>query len=96
MFSSKWGLVLSCLGCVIGTGNIWRFPRIVANNSGDKGRKISKAVVSICCLFTFYKIPLNPLVHGIPIALSLIVTTLQMFLIKNSFAQRNYTNSIVN
>lgn len=36
-FSSKWGLVLSCLGCVIGTGNIWRFPRIVANNSGDKG-----------------------------------------------------------
>lgn len=36
-FSSKWGLVLSCLGCVIGTGNIWRFPRIVANNSGDEG-----------------------------------------------------------
>ncbi|CAH3171060.1 unnamed protein product [Porites lobata] len=36
-FSSKWGLVLSCIGCVVGTGNIWRFPRIVANNSGEKG-----------------------------------------------------------
>ncbi|XP_068737675.1 uncharacterized sodium-dependent transporter YocR-like isoform X1 [Montipora capricornis] len=36
-FSGKWGLVFSCLGCVVGTGNIWRFPRIVANNSGDKG-----------------------------------------------------------
>lgn len=37
VFSTKWGLVLSCLGCVVGTGNIWRFPRIVANNSGDNG-----------------------------------------------------------
>jgi hypothetical protein len=37
MFKSKLGLVLSCLGCVVGTGNIWRYPRIVANNSGDQG-----------------------------------------------------------
>ncbi|XP_065827007.1 uncharacterized sodium-dependent transporter HI_0736-like [Oscarella lobularis] len=37
MFKSKLGLVLSCLGCVIGTGNIWRFPRIVAQNSGEEG-----------------------------------------------------------
>lgn len=36
-FKSKLGLVCSCLGCVVGTGNIWRFPRIVANNSEDKG-----------------------------------------------------------
>lgn len=36
-FSGKWGLVFSCLGCVVGTGNIWRFPRIVANNSGKQG-----------------------------------------------------------
>ncbi|XP_074607793.1 putative sodium-dependent transporter YocR [Acropora palmata] len=36
-FSGKWALVFSCLGCVVGTGNIWRFPRIVANNSGKQG-----------------------------------------------------------
>ncbi|XP_072041120.1 uncharacterized sodium-dependent transporter YhdH-like [Amphiura filiformis] len=36
-FSSKIGLILSCIGCMVGTGNIWRFPRILANNSGDSG-----------------------------------------------------------
>ncbi|OWF38829.1 uncharacterized protein LOC110465744 [Mizuhopecten yessoensis] len=36
-FSSKLGLICSCLGCVVGTGNIWRFPRIVANNSENEG-----------------------------------------------------------
>ncbi|KAL5015281.1 hypothetical protein ScPMuIL_009551 [Solemya velum] len=36
-FSSKFGLVSSCLGCVVGTGNIWRFPRIVASNSQEAG-----------------------------------------------------------
>lgn len=33
-FSSRWGLVLATLGMAIGTGNIWRFPRVVANNDG--------------------------------------------------------------
>jgi NSS family neurotransmitter:Na+ symporter len=33
-FSSRWSLLLSALGMVIGTGNIWRFPRIVAKNGG--------------------------------------------------------------
>ncbi len=33
-FSSRWGLIISTLGVAIGTGNIWRFPRIVAQNGG--------------------------------------------------------------
>jgi NSS family neurotransmitter:Na+ symporter len=33
-FSSRWGLVLATLGMAVGTGNIWRFPRVVASNDG--------------------------------------------------------------
>jgi neurotransmitter:Na+ symporter, NSS family len=36
-FSSRIGLILSVLGIAVGTGNIWRFPRIVAQNGGDGG-----------------------------------------------------------
>ena len=36
-FSSRWALILSVLGIAVGTGNIWRFPRIVAANAGDDG-----------------------------------------------------------
>ena len=36
-FSSRWGLILSALGIAVGTGNIWRFPRIAAANGGDDG-----------------------------------------------------------
>lgn len=33
-FSSRWGLLLAMLGMAVGTGNIWRFPRIAASNGG--------------------------------------------------------------
>ncbi|XP_078586553.1 putative sodium-dependent transporter YocR [Branchiostoma floridae x Branchiostoma japonicum] len=36
-FTSSLGAVITCLASAIGTGNIWRFPRIIANNSGEKG-----------------------------------------------------------
>ncbi len=36
-FSSRLGLLLSVLGIAVGTGNIWRFPRIAAQNAGDDG-----------------------------------------------------------
>jgi neurotransmitter:Na+ symporter, NSS family len=36
-FSSRLGLMLSVLGIAVGTGNIWRFPRIAAQNGGDQG-----------------------------------------------------------
>ncbi|MEQ8330139.1 MAG: sodium-dependent transporter [Longimicrobiales bacterium] len=34
VFSSRWGMLLAMLGMAVGTGNIWRFPRIAATNGG--------------------------------------------------------------
>ncbi len=34
LFSSRWGLIAATLGMAIGTGNLWRFPRILAANGG--------------------------------------------------------------
>ncbi|XP_078664954.1 putative sodium-dependent transporter YocR [Branchiostoma floridae x Branchiostoma belcheri] len=36
-FSSKLGLISSCVGATVGFGNLWRFPRMLANNSGGEG-----------------------------------------------------------
>ena len=36
-FSTRWGLLFSVLGVAVGTGNIWRFPRIAAQNGGEHG-----------------------------------------------------------
>lgn len=33
-FSSRWGMILAMMGMAVGTGNIWRFPRIAASNGG--------------------------------------------------------------
>jgi len=34
VFSSRWGMFLAMLGMAVGTGNIWRFPRVAATNGG--------------------------------------------------------------
>ncbi|MFQ6104858.1 MAG: sodium-dependent transporter [Candidatus Glassbacteria bacterium] len=34
VFSSRWHLIMATLGMAVGTGNIWRFPRMVAQNGG--------------------------------------------------------------
>lgn len=33
-FTSRWAFILSALGMAIGAGNIWRFPRVAAQNGG--------------------------------------------------------------
>ena len=33
-FSSRWGVLLTAIGMAVGTGNIWRFPRVAAENGG--------------------------------------------------------------
>ena len=33
-FTSRWGMILAVMGIAVGTGNIWRFPRIAAANGG--------------------------------------------------------------
>ena len=35
LFTSRWGLILASIGMAIGAGNIWRFPRLVAQNGGS-------------------------------------------------------------
>lgn len=62
-FSSKFGLILSVLGIAVGTGNIWRFPRIAAQNGGDEG---AGAFLIAWLIFLFlWSIPLIVAEYGI-------------------------------
>lgn len=51
-FSSRWAMMLAMLSMAVGTGNIWRFPRIAATNGGGEF-----LVAWVICLFT-WSIPL--------------------------------------
>ena len=51
-FSSRWLMMLTMLGMAVGTGNIWRFPRIVAEHGGG-----AFIVSWVICLLT-WSIPL--------------------------------------
>jgi NSS family neurotransmitter:Na+ symporter len=63
LFSSKLGLILSVLGIAVGTGNIWRFPRIAAQNGGEEGAG-AFLIAWITCLFLF-SVPLIIAEYGI-------------------------------
>ncbi len=63
LFSSKLGLILSVLGIAVGTGNIWRFPRIAAQNAGETGAG-GFLIAWVCFLFLF-SIPLIIAEYGI-------------------------------
>lgn len=62
-FITKWGLIISVLGIAVGTGNIWRFPRIAAENGTDAGAG-AFLVAWVCFLFLF-SIPLIIAEYGI-------------------------------
>lgn len=62
-FSSRLGLILSMLGIAVGTGNIWRFPRIAAQNSGENG---AGAFLIAWLLFLFlWSVPLIIAEYGL-------------------------------
>lgn len=55
-FHSRAGLLLSALGIAVGTGNIWRFPRIAAQSGGEEG---AGALIVAWIIFLFlWSIPL--------------------------------------
>lgn len=55
-FSSRLGLLLSALGVAVGTGNIWRFPRIAAQSGGDTGA--GAFLIAWLCFLFLWSIPL--------------------------------------
>ncbi|XP_071491876.1 uncharacterized sodium-dependent transporter YocR-like [Diadema antillarum] len=61
-FRTTFGTILTCIGCMVGTGNIWRFPRILANNSGDQGC-LQFMLVWVVFLF-IWSIPLILIEYG--------------------------------
>lgn len=51
-FSNRWGLVFAAVGMAVGTGNIWRFPRVVAANGG------AVFIFALLIALVFWAIPL--------------------------------------
>lgn len=52
LFASRWGIIFTGMGMAVGTGNIWRFPRIVSQQG-------SGAFIIAWILFLFlWSIPL--------------------------------------
>lgn len=58
VFSSRWGMLLAMVGMAVGTGNIWRFPRIAASNGGGS------FLVAWVCFLLIWSIPLLILEFG--------------------------------
>ncbi|HUX95748.1 MAG TPA: sodium-dependent transporter [Bacteroidales bacterium] len=55
-FTSRLGLIMSALGVAVGTGNIWRFPRIAAQSGGETGA--GAFLIAWLCFLFLWSIPL--------------------------------------
>ena len=55
-FTSRLGLIMSALGVAVGTGNIWRFPRIAAQSGGETGA--GAFLLAWLCFLFLWSIPL--------------------------------------
>ena len=51
-FTSRYGTMLAMLGMAVGTGNIWRFPRVAASNGGGS------FLVAWACFLLLWSVPL--------------------------------------
>lgn len=51
-FSNRWTMMLAMLGMAVGTGNIWRFPRVAATNGGGS------FLVAWACFLLLWSVPL--------------------------------------
>jgi len=51
-FTSRWGMLAAMLGMAVGTGNIWRFPRVAATNGGGS------FLVAWVCFLLLWSVPL--------------------------------------
>jgi neurotransmitter:Na+ symporter, NSS family len=57
-FTSRFGLILSAIGVAVGTGNIWRFPRIAAQNAGDGDSGAGAFLIAWLVFLFMWSIPL--------------------------------------
>lgn len=67
-FSSRWGLIMTLIGLSVGTGNIWRFPRMTALNGGGAfliAYSIMWAVVAVPVMMSEHAIG-RATRHGVP------------------------------
>ncbi len=58
-FGSRWALMLAMLGMAVGTGNVWRFPRIAAKNGGGE------FIVAWIVFLALWSVPLIMLEFGL-------------------------------
>ena len=52
-FSGRLGLIFATIGAAIGTGNIWRFPRMVGANGGGSPCTVAYFLVPLVSSFDY-------------------------------------------